>query len=138
MGDLRLKFRGVIKDGKLVPENPMSFRAYISRFKDGMKMEFSVGPWRKQRSSAQNNYYWGVVLEVISAETGHTPAELHEIFKRMFLPKKYIEYRDKQIDVPSSTPDQDTSQFTEYIERIRAEAATMGINVPGPGTFEIG
>src|SRR3990167_9114034 len=54
-------------------------RKFFNRLHANMK---TVVPWRNQRSTNQNNYYFGVVLAVISAHTGHSPQELHEIFKR--------------------------------------------------------
>jgi hypothetical protein len=85
-----------------------------------------------KRSNSQNEWYWGVVLPTIAKSTGSTAQNLHEIFKRMFLPPKFITYGDKEIRIAGSTTDLNKNEFGDYIERIRAEVATSGITIPDP------
>lgn len=82
------------------------------------------------RSIPQNNYYFGVVLGEISKHTGHSVNELHSIFKRMFLPPVTVKYRDREIRMPGSTAKLNKSEMAEYLLRITAEAASMGITIP--------
>lgn len=85
------------------------------------------------RSSAQNAWYWSGVLGTIAQDTGHTEEELHEYFKNKFLPKKHITVGSEVAEVPCSTTDLDTTEFTRYLETIRIFAIeTLGINVPPP------
>jgi hypothetical protein len=85
-----------------------------------------------RRSTSQNEWYWGVVLKLISNHTGHTEDELHRLFKGLFLPKKVLKFKDKDYMMASSTTELNKNQFGEYIERIRAEVASMGITIPDP------
>ena len=85
---------------------------------------------KSKRSLNQNSYLFGVVYKVIADHTGNTIDELHEVFKRMFLTPRFIVYKEKEIKVPSSTSDLNKVEFGEYIERIRAEVATMGVIIP--------
>ena len=84
------------------------------------------------RSFNQNSWYWGVVLKTISENYGHSAKELHEIYKRMFIPPKFIKYKNREIKLPQSTSDLSKNDFGEYIERIRAEVASDGIVIPDP------
>ena len=122
-----------LKQGK--PDYEM-LTEYLSKKKDGIyyvRVELS----RKPRSLNQNNYYWGVVLPIIADYTGNTPDELHNIFKRMFLPPKTIMYRNKAIKMPSSTTELSTVGFAEYIDRITAEAGELGVSIPPPNDFKV-
>jgi hypothetical protein len=74
-----------------------------------------------RRSNAQNNYYFGVVLEIIARHTGTSKDELHELFKQMFL-----------YDVEhNSTTEKNTSEFMEYVDAIKDYALVVrGIKIP--------
>lgn len=83
------------------------------------------------RSGNQNRYYWSC-LEIIANNTGHNSSELHELFKRMFLPPKFINVLGKELKVPGSTTNLNKSEFVEYMMKIEAEVASMGITLPKP------
>lgn len=83
------------------------------------------------RSNNQNNYYWAC-MEIISNSTGHTAEELHSLFKRLFLPPKYIKVLGRELKVPGSTSTLNKSEFVEYMMKISAEVAQMGITLPEP------
>lgn len=133
---LKAKFPAKVANGKLEFKNPTTLFAHIGKFRPEDELEVTVEKHRSQRSNQQNRYYWGVVLNIIANETGHSTEELHEIYKRMFLPRKVIKYREREFPVPSSTTDCDISDFHEYIERVRAEAAQSGIVIPNPNEVE--
>lgn len=134
---MREKFIGRVVAGKIEMHDKQRFGAHLKRFREGAMVAVTVGHHRQQRSLRQNAYYWGAVLPLIAAETGHTAEELHEVFKRMFLPAKVITYGGREMRMPGSTPDTDTKEFTDYLERIRAEAATLGVTVPDPGQVDV-
>ena len=122
-----------LKQGK--PDYEM-LTEYLSKKKDGVyycKVELPRNP----RSLNQNSYYWGIVLPIIADYTGNTPDELHNIFKRMFLPPKITMYRNKAIKMPSSTTDLSTGGFVEYIDRIIGEAGELGVSIPPPNDFKV-
>lgn len=129
---LKPRFRAKVVEGKLTFRDPPAFYAHLWKFKPEDELVVTVDRPFRQRSLRQNAYYWGVVLRVVAKETGHTEEELHEIYKRMFLPRKVIQYKGKDFPVPGSTTESDSVEFTEYIERVRAEAATLGIQIPNP------
>lgn len=129
---LKHKFRGTVKGGKLIIIDRVAFDEHVAAFPEGTELGLVIAKRYKDRSDRQNGYYWGVVLKIISDHTGHSTEELHEIFKRKFLPPRILTYRGTTFKVPMSTTESDTLEFTDYIERIRAEAGTMGITIPDP------
>lgn len=133
---LKPKFPAKVSNGKLEFRNPATLFAHIGKFRPEDELEVTVEKRRLNRSNQQNRYYWGVVLDTIAKETGHTTEELHEIYKRMFLPRKTIKYKEREIPVPTSTTDCDISDFHVYIERVRAEAASIGISIPNANEIE--
>lgn len=109
-----------------------AFETHLASFMDGAHVFVTVDTARPTRSNNQNRYYWGVVLKLIEQHTGHSRKELHEIYKRMFLPPQIIHYMGKDIKLPASSAESDTLEFSTFVDRVRAEAATMGIDIPNP------
>jgi hypothetical protein len=108
-----------IKNGQIDPEKSDSLAYAIQTSKDGLyKLSLSkVGT----RSNPQNNYYWGVVLQLIAEHTGINKTSLHEYFKEVFL------YDD------GSTTEQNKGSFSEYVESIRTYAQLeWNISIPDP------
>lgn len=86
---------------------------------------------RKKRSLPQNRWYWAC-LRCISEETGHTEDELHEHFKRTYLPRTVKEILGAKHTMTPSTTTLNTTDFSEYIEHIRVDAGELGIALPDP------
>lgn len=76
----------------------------------------------KPRSNNQSRYYWGQVVDPIASETGHSPAEIHEILKQMFIPKETIKLSGVEYIVPRSSTELSTREFEEFLAQIRAWA----------------
>ena len=130
-----VKHRGTVINGKFRPYDKERF---IAEFKslEGKRIEVIVRPESRQRSNPQNKYYWGVVLKILSNETGYEPDELHLIFKDLFL-KEYAEINkeDKRIVIPylKSTTELSTQEFEDYLTRIKRWAAIeLNIYIPEP------
>jgi hypothetical protein len=123
-----LRFRGYVKNGKLT----LSSRRYFEEqlWKTEGSVVLIIESLRSQRNLKQNAYYWGVVLPIIAEHTGHTVNELHEIYKRQFLPPKIVTYKGVAREIPASTTELNVMEFADYLTRIIAEAASMGIVVP--------
>ena len=93
----------------------------------------------EKRTNPQNKYYWGVVLPIISLETGYTVDETHEVLKQMFLQKEIVNRKTGQVNrVTDSTAMQDTKQFAEYIDKIVMWAMTeLDCYIPDPAKTTI-
>lgn len=131
MGKITPTFYGQVKDGKLVLDYPDYFKSYIRNL-NGRIMLVLRRP-KKPRSLNENNYYWGVIIQMISDETGMTPEETHEALKWKFLRKQV-----GNIFTVKSTAVLDTVGFEEYLMQCRVFAQTeLNINVPLPNEVEI-
>lgn len=126
-------FFGRALDLAFHPDNKLSWLTFLEK-NDKKKLVLNVDIERAHRSLDQNAYLWGVVYREVAIHTGHTEEELHRIFKRMFLPPKFILWKGIQIKTPGSTAELNKPEFGEYIERIRAEVANLGITIPDPQT----
>lgn len=94
-------------------------------------VRITIEPWSDSRSLKQNAYYWSVVLELLSEETGFTPVEVHEALKAKFLPSRTAPWKD--LPIPSrSTTDLTTKEFEEYMAQVRTWAAQLGVLIPLP------
>lgn len=89
------------------------------------------------RSLSQNAWYWAGIMGTISAHTGYTQDEVHELMKAMFLPKK-LEILGKdgelvEFTIGTTTTSLNKIEFGEYIEQIRQWAAeTLELYIPDP------
>lgn len=87
----------------------------------------------KHRSLAQNKVQWWYYTE-ISAHTGYTKNEVHEICRVLFLKtEKVNEATGTVFELVKSTTELTTVEHMEYSESIRRWAAMeFGINLPEP------
>lgn len=132
--DKLYSFTVEVHDGKLRPttEQQEQVRNYLQRF-NGKVVKISIGPRSKGRSGQQNRYLWGVVYSAIAAETGHSPEEIHDACKAMFLPRDFIAVGRRDIEVTKSTTKLSTVEFSDYVERIRSWAGTeLRLSIPSP------
>ncbi|WP_457635823.1 hypothetical protein [Persephonella sp.] len=130
---MRLKFLAKIENRVFNFLDRDKFLNYIKTLKDG-DYYLTISKVKKQRSLNQNNYYWGVVLKIISDYTGHTEEELHESLKIKFLPKKFDE---NGLLILGSTKKLSKAEFEEYLERIRVWASqVLELSIPLPNEFD--
>lgn len=101
---------------------------------EGKNVQMTLRKEGKPRSLSQNRYYHGVLVKMISEETGHDTEEIHEILKSKFLPHQFVKFGSEDIEVVKSTTRLSTEEFGDYIERIRAFAAMeLNLSIPSPG-----
>ena len=83
----------------------------------------------KKRSNGQNNYYWGVIIEISRNYFGYTSEEMHEAFKWQFL-----RHGSSELPTVKSTAHKDfkTVDAENYYEQIRIFMAGYGVNIPLP------
>lgn len=127
-----------VVNGKLAPTDSQKrvIAAFLHRM-DGKHVRVSFGTPTKNRSGNQNKYYWGVVLTMIAAETGHTTEEIHEYLKDMLLPKVYVSINGKERQLAKSTTSLDTFFFEQYLDQVRSFAATeLNMTIPMPNEID--
>lgn len=84
------------------------------------------------RTNQQNNYYW-LYLGIIAAETGNIEEELHEFFKKQFLPRKFAVIKgkgsDHEVEMIKSTTKLSKIEFGDYLDKI---CAMTDVPLPDP------
>lgn len=123
-------FRATVQSGKLHISNGPAFSRYIGLL-DGDVL-VSVQKKRRRRTLPQNRWYQGVILQLMSEKTGSTQDELHEAMKTMFN-IKIITIGKRVVAIPGTTTTMNTADFSEFIERVRAFAASeLNLDIPDP------
>lgn len=96
---------------------------------------------KKQRSTNQNRYYFGIIVDLLSEHTGFTRDEMHEILKSKFLrrtmwiPKKTGIMEMSVISY--STKELTTVQFEKYLSEIREwSSMELGVSIPEPNEVD--
>lgn len=120
-----------IKNGFPEWSNKEALSNYFSS-QEGKELTATFSKAKSQRTLSQNAYLWGIVYKLVGEATGHSVNEVHEILKRMFIPPRIIVYRGKELRIAGSTSNLSKIEFSEYLERIRAEAGELGITIPDP------
>jgi len=120
-------FAAVVKagpDGKkwLYVKSLRWYRFQISKFKEGDEVTLEVHSKKPKRTEAQNRYYFGVYLPLVSAETGESDInKLHELFKGKFLTEEVAEVLGQKVRIKKSTTELNVGEFCKYIMDIEAE-----------------
>ena len=114
--------------GRLVMDKPGAFARALAALR-GREVQVLIEPKKKRRSTNQNDYYWGVVIAILSDFTGYSPEEMHEALKN-----KFLGFYDKKtgLRVVSSSAELTTADFENYLSQIRAWAGENGIFIPLP------
>lgn len=103
----------------------------ISKLNVEKKWEVTIGRKTKKRTLSQNALYhkW---VGIIADETGNDNEDVHEAFKRKFVPPREVEIFG-EILMRQSTTDFDTKGMTEYMEKVYAfSVSELGILLPIP------
>jgi len=123
------RFYGIVKDGKLVPENKERMTSYI-RSLEGKMVSIEIEQAIGKRTLNQNALYWAY-LRIIEDETGNDSNDLHEVFKEAFLGDKrvVVEAFGKTAVRQPSTARQNKQEFSEYMAKIEQ---LTGVPIPDP------
>jgi hypothetical protein len=123
-------FYGEVKNGRLVLEKRGEFEKYLSSLKG--EVQITVSKRKKPRSLAQNAYYWGVLIKMVSEAIGVIPDEAHALLGSLFL-KVGVQASGKRYEVVRSTTSLSTREFEEYTAHCRNWAGLeLGIYIPEP------
>ena len=127
---MKLKFKGSVKNNIFIPDQIEAYQLNINKF-EGKEVWVTLGGVKKTRSLNQNRYYHGVILKMISDETGYTPEEVHEVIKARFLPIP-ITLGGVGI-IPGSTTDLSTDEFELLMGKVRKWGDTeLNLYIPEP------
>lgn len=115
------------KQGKIEWDNEQALSTYLSTV-DNKPLVVRIDKETWKRTDLQNRYYWAY-LKIVADQTGHTEDELHQLFKRLFLPPVFKVILGTEIKIPASTTDLDKVQFGEYMDKI---ASHTEVALPDP------
>jgi len=93
-----------------------------------------IKPYKKDRSTQANAYYWKCVVGPIAEHCGYTLGEAHnELLGNVFGWKEIqgLDGRGRSIPVRRTTDPEKMSvkEFANYIEQCQALAASLGVNL---------
>jgi len=137
---MKLELNGHIdNEGKFTIANRLRLQEWC-RLNKGKNVVVCFKRKGSQRSNPQNRYYWGVVIKEISIrlrDLGYLHLEdndVHEMMKIKFCFEREInENTGEVLDIPKSTTSLTTTEFCEYMDRIRDWAQEfLGIYIPSP------
>lgn len=95
--------------------------------------EYTVKIVRKTqpRTISQNSLMW-MWYKCMEDATGQSKDDFHDYYKAKFLSRQIV-VRNRWVTVVGSTTDLNTLQMTEYLEKVKADAAVeFGIALPLP------
>ena len=115
-------FTGQVRKRQLFIDHRDQFDAFVAGLPDGERVQITIK--QKPRSLKANAYYWAI-LRVAAEHTGHTPEELHEAYKAMFLQPRFIMLGDEEVAVSGSSAVLDKPGFHEYVEQVKWHIITV-------------
>lgn len=123
------KVNGVVKMDK-------DFDFMCSLLRNG---EYTVKIIRKTkpRTISQNSLMW-MWYKCMEDSTGQSKEDFHDYYKAKFLSRQ-IAVRGRWVSVVGSTTDLNTLQMSDYLEKVKADAAVeFGIMLPLPADRNYG
>ena len=99
-----------------LPDNKKSWLDYLMS-NEGKKLVVEIDLEKGKRSLDQNSFYW-LYLGIIEKETGNLATDLHELFKRKFLPPIPKKILGVEFRIPASTTTLSKTDFGEYMDNI--------------------
>ena len=135
-----LSIIGTVENGKFVPNSKEYFKRAFESY-EGKIIELSLKVWHKKRTTPQNSYYWGVVIELIKNYINDLGNDfdsdtIHELLRSLFLKQtKEIVNKEsgevKTIEFIQSTTKLSTVEFETYLESCKRYAAeTFELYIP--------
>ena len=117
----------------LVVRSPAWYQHQLQKYKDGEEVSLVITNKKPQRTEQQNRYWW-VYMTHIGQETGHSPEEVHEWAKGMFLTSKIVNVFGQPTRIKGSTADLSKSEFSELIMKVEEES---GIQAPPTESYSL-
>jgi hypothetical protein len=137
-----IEFSGLVKDGRLPATVAEKFNDVLRRL-DGKRFILTIREQKRRRSLNQNNYYFGVLVKRITEvfrDVGNDmdEVEVHEYLKDEVgkLTRIAVLPDGEVVKIRGSTKRLTTAEFENYLEKVRAWAATMGIALPLPNEID--
>ena len=120
---------GKVIGGEIIPDNPKYFIIQLSKW-EGKRVK--IDEVKRGKTQGQLGYLFGLVYPLIAEHTGYTIEETHSIMKKLHLPRKFILWRGREIELAPSIKPSTSQELSEFITKVIMEAGEMSINIPPP------
>jgi hypothetical protein len=135
---MKYEINSEVKDGKLARNRNLILNAFNAL--NNCKITITIQKQKKSRTSPQNRFYWGVVVELVKQglkDAGHmlNTNDTHELLKLRFLKETLMvnEQTGEIVERVKSTSELTTTQMMDYIAEIQIFSAEyLGIEIPDP------
>lgn len=127
---------GRVDKGVLVVKDKQVFFENLRRL-EGKEVEFTISVKTTKKSYNQLKYYWGVIVTIISKDSGNSPDVVHKYLKKTYLSKIINVLDDGRMVQLDSIMKITTKQMNDYIDMIIVGEAEKGIVLPYPNEVEI-
>ena len=139
MPEIILTYYGRVEQDGALKLPGAKIRKEVAHFA-GKEIEVTIQRKKKHRSSPQNRYYHGVVVEMIRSgmkDMGDdvTQEQVHEFLKWRFLRAQRVDESTGELlyEYAGSTASLSTIEFSEYVEKCCQFAAEfLGVSIPLP------
>lgn len=129
--EIKFKHKFRVESGKMKFQNLPVFMNEVNRY-EGKEGFVTISDYKSTRSNKQNAFYWGIILNILSSETGNDPETIHEVLKDKFLGEPILIGKET-MRTRRSTTSLSTKEFEEYMENIKRWAASeLEIVLPDP------
>ena len=126
------KHYGQVIKGKFVPVDPASFKLDFAK-REGKTVYVTITERQHQRTLDQNSYFHGVIIPLISDETGMDTHEVKEALKWKFLRKEV-----GGIETVRPTAALTKQEFSKFVDEITRWAGEfLGLYIPPPNSVEL-
>jgi len=126
-------FDGKVENGRIKLKNSTVFNRLVSSLKNGSEVRLTLSKLGKDRSNSQNRYYHGVVVAILGDHFGEFHDDMHENLAWLFL-----KVQDKPYPKRASTASLSTSEFEDYLEKVRMWALTEHeVRIPLPNEVDL-
>jgi hypothetical protein len=116
---------------RLVFANNRIVESYLASV-DKKELYVTIERVRGIRTLNQNSWLWGVVYKTIADWCGHTEDDVHLFCKKKFLKRKFKKVLGEELEEERSTSHLSKTEFSDYVEQIRAHFAEDGVIIPDP------
>lgn len=115
--------------------------AFFARLPADKPWEVSVEPFKKKRSGRQNNAMWGPIYGPLSAFTGYSETELHDVMlklhfgeveRRVLGVTQRVPRRTTTINERGEREELSRDEMARFIDFILRKAAELGCYIEDP------
>lgn len=117
-----------VRDGKIKIFNREALEKELYRWPDGLELEFVLQEPKRQRTNAQNRFFWGPVCKAFK-ELGYHSQEAHDMLCLMFLPQQVKRLDGTLATVPGHTSTLTVKEFNEFLEQVIQLASEQDIYI---------